>query len=152
MFIILLLLNWHQQRCNQIAPLCWCSAGARCSCALVKSMSVLEKCRGRVVYCISFLLLAVLLKELSRKASLCAYKLMYTLKLFFQGFYVTFNWKLFGTFQFVFVLTRVFGLRSVFLQSSYYSSTFFQLKSLNLNVIIPEDGGETDGRLRNGDN
>lgn len=77
---------------------------------------------------------------------------MYTLKLFFQGFYVAFNWKLFGTFQFVFVLTRVFGLRSVFLQSSYYSSTFFQLKSLNLNVIIPEDGGETDGRLRNGDN
>lgn len=72
---------------------------------------------------------------------------MYTLKFFFQGFYFAFSWKLFGTFQFMFVLTRVFGLRSVFLQSSYYSFTFYQLRSLNLNVIIPGDDGETDGRL-----
>lgn len=42
---------------------------------------------------------------------------MYMLKFFLQKFYyyVTFNWKLFGTFQLLFFLTGVFWLRLKFL-------------------------------------
>lgn len=111
---------------------------------LVQGVPVLEKCLGRAGSCISFLLSLSFWRSCQEKLLFVP---MYTLKFFSQGFYVAFNWKLFGTFQFIFVLTRVFGLRSIFLQSSYYSFTFYQLKSLNLNVIIPGGGGETDGWL-----
>lgn len=63
---------------------------------------------------------------------------MYILKFFFHKFYnyVTFNWKLSGTLQFTFFLTSVFfDWGSSFLQSCYYSFTFYQVDSLVLNLI-----------------
>lgn len=66
MLLILLAPNWHQQLCSQILPLCWCSTGAGCSCAMT----------GLYPGFSSLCLLTLLLKELSRESFLCAHRLV----------------------------------------------------------------------------